>query len=77
VHVLFGALQILEHASGALEDAAPRCRQHHAPAEPQEKRRLEPRLDVAKLMAQRRLRQVQAGSRLRHAAGLGNLAHEP
>ena len=42
----------------------------------EEERRLEPRLDVAKLVAERGLGQVEARGRLRHAAGFCDAGDE-
>src|SRR5687767_1982750 len=76
-HVVFGALHFAEHAPRRFEDAAPRLGQYHAPPESGEERRPEPPFDIAQLMTERGLREMQLPRRLRHAAGVGDPRHEP
>ena len=66
--VFFNAPELFEDARCALEHTAAGRRQDHPFADTQEERGVEPRLDVAELMTQRRLGQVQSHRRLRHAA---------
>ena len=75
--VVFGALDLAEHAPRRLEHATAGGGEHHPAPEPHEQRRAQPRLNVAQLMAQRRLRQVQPRRRRGHAAGIGDPGDEP
>ena len=71
-HVFLGPFEIAEHTPRAFEHAAAGGGEHHAPAEPHEQRRAEPPFDVAQLVAEGRLRQMQAGGRAGHGAGVGD-----
>ena len=51
-------------------------RQHHALAEAEKQLHGQPRLDVAQLVRERRLRQMQPLRRARDAAGRGDLVDE-
>ena len=73
---MFGAGQIVEHAARRRQHALAGRGQRHPPAEPQEQRRGQPRLDVAQLVRERRLRQVQPLGGAGDAAGVGDLGDE-
>ena len=72
------ALDVAEHPPRGLEHAAPGRGQHHAcrPSRDEE-RRLEPRLDVAQLVAERRLGEEEPLGGPGHAAGVGDLGDQP
>src|SRR5262249_9685630 len=65
--VLFNPAEIIQDTDGALEHAASRGCQDHAFANAEKEWGVESRLDVAQLMTERRLGQVQAQRRPRHA----------
>ena len=63
---------VAEHPARGFEHAAARGGQHHPAPEPHEERRVDPRFDVAQLVAEGGLREVQPRGRAGHAAGVGD-----
>jgi hypothetical protein len=74
--LLFHPAQLLEHAARRAQQALARGREHEPPADPLEQLDAQALLGVAELVAERRLRQVQAQPRARHAAFLGDRLHQ-
>ena len=70
-------LDVAEHPPRGFEHAAPGRGQHHLPPDPDEERRLEPRLDVAQLVAQGGLGEKEPLGGPGHAAGVGDLGDQP
>ena len=74
--VVLGALEPLEDVARGRQQPLARRGEHQALADPQEQRRAEPRLDVAQLMAERRLREMQPIAGARQAADVGDGGHQ-
>ena len=75
---LFRPDQVVENPPGSSsEDSPARGGKDHAASHPQEKRRIEPRLDFPQLVAQGRLGEVKAGGGAGHAAAVGDAGDEP
>ena len=76
-HLGFGAREIGEHPSRGLDQVLTRGGRDDAAAAPQEQWRAEAVFDVAKLMAQGRLRQVQLAGGGGEAAQRRDRLHQP
>jgi len=74
--VVLGALEALEDVASRRQEPFARGREHEALADAQKQRRPEPRFDVAQLVAERRLREMQPIARAREAADVGDRGDE-
>ena len=68
----FGSLQAIEDVARRGQQPLARGREHEPLADAQEQRRAQARLDVAQLVAERRLREMQPIAGAREAADVGH-----